>query len=308
MIKIPIRAIVFAAILFVPAPLTATAADFKVAFVGDMGVSKRAEEVLKLIKTEGASLVVHAGDMGYANPPSEFERMLNRVLGPGFPVIATVGNHDVDYWDGPGGYREIFERRLMRAGVDWDGVLGERAEVKHRGLSVFMAAPGIFRDGRKGTDVYANYLGERLGKDDSKWRVCLWHKNQARMNVGDKHDETGWAVYEACRRHGALIVTGHSHTYSRTHPLSDMERQTVSAISAEIPVGKGSTIAVVSGLGGNHRDPVEKERLGPWWAAVYADEYGALFCDFGAESSAACYFKDIRGRVIDRFSLRNSLN
>lgn len=27
------------------------------------------------------------------------------------------------------------------------------------------------------------------------WKICVWHKNQGKLQTGDKEDETGYAVY-----------------------------------------------------------------------------------------------------------------
>ena len=50
--------------------------------------------------------------------------------------------------------------------------------------------------------------------------------------------------------------------------------------------------------------------MNDWWAAVYTPEqdanFGALFCIFnenGVENKAHCYFKDIDGRIPDKFDI-----
>jgi hypothetical protein len=39
--------------------------DFKVAFIGDQGLTDDSKEVLRLIRDEGAEMVLHQGDFDY---------------------------------------------------------------------------------------------------------------------------------------------------------------------------------------------------------------------------------------------------
>ena len=124
------------------------------------------------------------------------------------------------------------------------------------------------------------------------------------MQAGGKTDEVGWTAYETCRQNGAIIATGHEHSYSRTHLLSDMSSKTVASRSSTMTITEGRTIAFVSGLGGiGIRD---QERSGNWWASIYTStqgaRYGALFGTF-YEDRAEFYFKNINGQIIDRFTL-----
>jgi hypothetical protein len=45
-------------------------------------------------------------------------------------------------------------------------------------------------------------------QDPEKFRVCVWHKNQALMQIRGKDNDTGWNMYNMCAEKGALIVTG----------------------------------------------------------------------------------------------------
>ena len=126
------------------------------------------------------------------------------------------------------------------------------------------------------------------------------------MQAGGKGDETGWEVYERCREGGAIIATGHEHSYSRTHLLSDMENQTIASTSDTLVLRDGESFVFVSGLGGaSIRD---QERDGEWWATIYTSDqnanHGALFGVFGVEGRedlAYFFFKDIDGAIADEF-------
>lgn len=62
-----------------------------VAFVGDQGSGAGARGVLRLIKAEGAGLVLHQGDFDYRDDPSVWDALITEVLGPAFPYFASVG-------------------------------------------------------------------------------------------------------------------------------------------------------------------------------------------------------------------------
>ena len=205
----------------------ATPPDFTVAFIGDQGSSSSARAVLDLIWDEGADAVLHQGDFDYGDDPAAWEAQINAALGADFPYFASVGNHDESRFYGAGGYQELLEARMNRLGIPWEGDLGVQSSCYYQGLFVVFTAPGVF-DGDLPHDTY---IREQLAVDDSIWRISSWHKNMRLMQVGGKPDETGWGVYEESRKGGAIIATGHEHSFSRTHLMRDMEKQTVASTS-----------------------------------------------------------------------------
>ena len=300
-----------------PASAQSTPPGLKVAFTGDQSLGEHPERVLRLILDEGAEALFVQGDFDYEDDPAAWDEMLSRVLGPDFPVIALVGNHDEARWYGAGGYQELLAERMQRAGVSWSGELGVQATLSYKGLFVVQTAPDVFDDGFD----HAAFIRTSLAGDGSIWSISAWHKVMADMQVGGKGDETGWEVYEESRRGGAIIATAHEHSYSRTHLLSNMEQRTVassaeplvlSADAAGTAADEGRSFAFVSGLGGSSiRD---QERSGAWWASVYtstqgADD-GALFAVFHVDGDprlADFYFKDVSGAVPDEFRVRSQL-
>ncbi len=141
------------------------------------------------------------------------------------------------------------------------------------------------------------------------------------MQVGGKDDAVGWGVYEESRLGGAIVVTGHEHSYHRTNLLSDMSEQTVASTSNDFAISRGETFAVVSGLGG--KDVRDQERCFPTtfpygcdntWASIYTSDqdanFGAFFAEFnylGDPCRAHFYFKDIDGNVPDEFFVTSTL-
>ena len=132
------------------------------------------------------------------------------------------------------------------------------------------------------------------------------------MQLGKMKDEVGWGPYEACRKGGAIIATAHEHSYARTHLMDGLESLSVASTSPTLRIEKGKSFAFVSGLGG--KSIRGQDRDGRWWAAVYTSDqganHGALFCTFlvdGEPNRASCYFKDIDGKVADRFGIINDV-
>ncbi len=82
---------------------------------------------------------------------------------------------------------------------------------------------------------HAEYIQEELSENNSIWSIiCSWHKNMRLTQVGGKENETGWAVYDECRKGGAIIATGHEHSYSRTLTLSNVKSQDIHSDSPDL--------------------------------------------------------------------------
>ncbi len=274
----------------------------KIAFIGDTGAGSNFQSVLNLIKAEKVDLTLVAGDTAYSSSKDDaWDSMVRNTLGADDPAIVVAGNHD--YGDSNfNNVRSYGQARLNRAnGVSCTGSYAEQMVCQIK--NVYLVLSAIGSEGSR--SEHENFIESSLNNaPDGTWRICAWHKNQRNMQVGGKSDEVGWTAYETCRRKGAIIATGHEHSYSRTHLLSDMSEQTIASRSSTFTVSEGKTFAFVSGLGGmSIRD---QERSGDWWASIYTStqgaRYGALFGTF-YQDRAEFYFKNIRGEVIDQFTV-----
>lgn len=249
-------------------------------------------------------MVLHQGDFDYLDDPEKWDGQINEILGEDFPYFASVGNHDVKKWSG---YQQKLIQRLERIDDEnCTGDIGVNAACTYQGI--FFVLSGI---GTLGSH-HVSYLKTELSKSNAPWEICSWHKNQALMQLGGKSDEVGWVAYDTCRQEGAIIVTAHEHSYSRTYLMSSFANQEVASTSSTLEIQKGKTLTIVSGLGGQSMR-AQKDELAahPWWASVYTAEqnahYGALFCKFKT-TKASCYFKDIKGNIPDQFDLLVSKN
>lgn len=302
-----LRRILPALLLLSALPASGRAADipppgFKVAFFGDQGLGPASEALLRLIKEEGADLLVHLGDFDYFSDPAAWDAQTDRILGADFPMVAVVGNHDLPAWAGPVGYAERIRARLHKMGVEVDGEAGVQCSFRYQGLFFVLTAPGLMGTG------HPDFIRRELEADSSAWSISAWHVNQSRMQVGSKPDEAGWDVYEESRKGGAIIATAHEHSYCRTHLLRNMRTQEVASRGNRLEIRRGSTFAFVNGLGGAEIRP--QYLSGDWWAKIYTASqgaaHGAMFGVFhvdGDPLKAEFYFKNVYGEVVDRFQV-----
>jgi len=290
---------------------TETPVNYRVVFIGDQGLGDNPRRVLTDIKNWEASMVIHSGDYDYVDSPSSFISLVDSVLGPDFPYFASIGNHDTKAWDGNSGYKVLLENKLKHIkGANCWGEYGVNMACSYQGLLFVLSGVGT-----KGKD-HVQFIDETFSQHASIWKICSWHKNQHLFQTGGKTDETGYGVYDICRSHGALIATGHEHSYSRTYLMSSFAKQEIAPEKDKLILQQGKTVAFVSGLAGKNirpwRNNLEKN---PWWEKCAASDngvnYGALYCTFnrnGISNVAECFFKDISGKEWDRFTLNSSLS
>lgn len=278
-----------------------------IAFSGDHGTKPASRQVFELMVREDADILVSQGDLGYDSSPEEFESFIDGILGPDFPVVAALGNRD---WVDREAYRLMLGRRLLRTPeVECDGAPGLESTCRFRGIEIVSVTPGLPRLRLPWSQ--GRYLDSALRKSRSRWKICSWHMTQAVMQLGKKWNGTGWRPYENCRRHGALIVTAHEHSYGRTWPLSDIsDPPEVAETSKGVQrLQPGQTVVIVNGIGGHSIR--KQEHYKPWWAAAYTRTQnalaGALFCSFdpGHPNTAACRLVNIAGETVDEFTLQN---
>jgi predicted phosphodiesterase len=287
--------------------------NLRVAFIGDSANGNDFEDVLALVKAENADFLIHEGDFDYGSNPTAFFQTVDGTMGADYPYFAAVGNHDEPQWEG---YAQHLKAHLDANGVTLDDpdMLDQKYAFEYMGLKLVFV-------GENGQNAeFASFIDEQLTNDQHIWRICNWHKNQKKMQVGDKSDEMGWDVYDNCRKQGAIIITGHEHSYERTKTLTSMQNQTVDSSCSDpssLCVGPNRTFAVVSGLGGNSvRDQTQcLPTTYPYgckqeWAFIYTSNqnatFGALFIDFyvdGNPKKAHGYFKNVDNQIVDEFDI-----
>lgn len=281
--------------------------DFKVAFLGDSGSGDGLQSVLDLIDSEGAQLVIHAGDQDYIEDADGAALFQSKVLAtlPDVPYFAADGNHDNWAW-----YIDFYNDQLTNAGITGVDATSSNYSFAYQGLKLVFTKEG----------GNPTFIDTELNSDQHIWKICAWHKNQTAMQLGDKNNGQGWGDYETCLDYGAIIATAHEHSYSRTRTLSDVVNQIVDSTCTEadtLCVEPGKTFVFVSGLGGKSiRTQIRclptsfPYGCNQEWAKIYTSdqgaEYGAVFIDFyvdGNPRKAAGYFKNTNGDIIDQFTI-----
>ena len=162
-------------------------------------------------------------------------------------------------------------------------------------------------------------LGGGLGRSQAGQR---WHRDAhtcvapshlppppRTASTGGKLNGVGWGVYEASLAAGALVMTGHEHSYSRTFTMSSFENPEIWSTSNDVITAPGRSFVTVSGLGGRGIRGWERNlNENPWWASCAASDNGvsdgALYCKFnynGDARRAYCEFVDRTDRVWDTY-------
>lgn len=279
--------------------------NLKIGFIGDTDTGTKFRNVLTLIKNENAAAVVVEGDMSYSSDPTTWWNDVNAVLGSSFPVFISRGNHD---------------------DPSWTGYLAEAANHLGGATRVAGAHDANYKTTFRGLVLATVKLGDTgsritpfLQSDDHIWKICQWHQNQQAMQIGGKGNEMGWDVYETCRQQGAIIQTGHEHSYERTKTLTSMTNQTVDTACSganNLCVGPGRTFASVVGLGGNSIRGQSRclPATAPYgcngeWAFIYTSNQSAVngaqfivFNDTGPKHASG-YFKNVNGATVDTFTI-----
>lgn len=307
-----------------------TEQDLLVAFIGDQGNNGNSTTVLQLIAAEGADAVVHNGDFDYQDNPSAWDNRITSVLGESYPYFSIVGNHDAAAWSGANGYAaKIAARHTRNPEMECTGELGVRASCNFRGLHMIQSCVGTneLRSscGANSSDQ-VSYIQNTLAASTAIFKVCNWHKNQNDMQVGSKGNEVGWLPYQACMNGGAMVSTGHEHSYSRTLTLTDVGNASAGHGARGpydlVTLTAGQNFAFVSGIAGQAlRAFNTSHNNDTWWASYYTSDrwykngvtmnggsdHGALFVRFyvdGDPALARAYFKDVNGRLVDEFDIR----
>jgi len=294
-----------------PTETAAIPVNYKVAFLGDVGSDYQQRDVLTYLKNWGAQVVVHSGDFEYLDNAALFESQLNEVLGPDFPYFTSIGNHDEYAWEGPGGHKERLTARMQRFGGDLNctGDIGVNMACLWNGLYVVFSGVGTYGSGHE------EFLDEAFSVNPSVWKIASWHKNQRLMQIGGKSDEVGWDAYDIARKHGAMIATGHEHSYCRSYMMSDFRNQLIANKDYPLRMEIGESFVFVSGVGGKDiRFWDETLRTNQWWASVGAADNGiidgALLCIFnqnGNPRNAHCEQHDRLGKIWDSFDITTTL-
>ncbi len=153
----------------------------KIAFVGDTDTGSGFQNVLNLIKAEGAKLTVVLGDTSYnRSNDGKWDSMVRSTLGSSDPALFVVGNHDIDDSD-YGTVRNLAQARLDRQSAvkcssAYPSSTSTSGAMACQLNNVYIVLSGIGTTGSKSSNESA--LSSKLSSAPAgAWRVCAWHKN-----------------------------------------------------------------------------------------------------------------------------------
>ncbi|KAG7342138.1 hypothetical protein IV203_007230 [Nitzschia inconspicua] len=164
-----------------------------------------------------------------------------------------------------------------------------------------------------------------------RWRFCIHHMTSAKLSAGDSRRDamTLSGITDACRRHGAIIVSGHHHLYSRTKLLDSVGGETgeepvtvrnssdssvtFNNNNASI-IQEGVTVSLTVGMGGYDSSCNGQYVDSPWMEICVAslmDHRGAVIAEFDEETPWTGTFQYLNSMdnamVVDEFVLTSRL-
>jgi hypothetical protein len=280
------------------------------AFVGDLTMGYPTGQLYNLIREEGAQALVLGGDLSYVHSPAAWEKQINHHLGADFPLFVVMGNHDNDaQWEE---YSERIRARWQRNGqIDsCTGIPGIKHICVFKGIPIIQLAYGTLVQ-----DLTTDWIAEarallEQSRNISDWTLINWHKNGALLQPSPNNidDSVGNEMFDLARSYGALAITHHSHTYSRTKYMSSVNNHTLCNASY---VQNRCIFVTTIGTGGEQIDIGDNTLIhAPWMeTSVVAETLPhahamALFCTFhynNEPDNMYCWVKDITGHVFDSF-------
>lgn len=299
-----------------PQPLKS---DLKVAFIADTGLNSYTKMLWKKLVDQGHDMIIHPGDFAYRfRKGRQFVKTVSSIIPQEIPYITTTGDHDLFEFSK---YQEGFvERDLKTPGLSCEGSWGTASVCTYEGI-VVLSAGLAFRE-----FDFDLFLHQQLKKYEKwPWKICSWHRNAEHLQVGSKSDGISPRFYEICRKYGAVIITGHQHTYSRTHPMKSFADPSIDdklknnyfyddSDPNHAFIYPGQSVVIVTGLAGTSARPwIERNMKNRFWASVVAKQNmitgGALSCTFNPggvdEGLSFCQYEDLEGVLHDQFTLRS---
>lgn len=277
----------------------------RVGAIADHGISSDAEVTTQKMREANLDLVIHAGDISYANDVGAggvadqtiWDDYQNQIQ----PLAATVphmyapGNHEEEaYYD-----FDAYETRFYAPGSNpfWYSFIFE---------SIYFISLSSEHDYESGSQQYNWLEGElqAVDRQATPWLVVFAHRpmyssNSAHGSEVEFRDAMEGLLYD----YGVdLAIWGHDHSYERTYPVFQEEPLSNSTSSAGEPYyNPGAPIHVVAGMSGRSiYDEFDEPQ--PAWSAYREAVYG--YTVFEVTPQGELHFSFIRnsdGVVADQF-------
>lgn len=156
----------------------------------------------------------------------------------------------------------------------------------------------------------------------ARWRYCVHHMTSAKLSAGGGANRDQMilsGITDACRSHGAIIVNGHHHMYSRTKVLagvgSSSGEEPIEIADNQNVIEEGVTLSLTVGMGGYDGSCNGKYKDAAWIAECVAsarNHRGAVIAEFDEETPYKGTFRYLNSlanaSVVDEFVLESKIN
>jgi len=263
--------------------------------------------------------------------------------------LASSGNHEALYFDGGGKdiwadhqkyMHELYRERILDTGRGicrgyknkTSGTVkeyGERYSCLYGDHHIILLGwfqgsddretPEAIQNRKRSVDfIDREFSREDPGAQNVRWRYCVHHRTAARLSSGGGPDYKNMllsGITDACRRHGALIISGHHHIYTRTKMLNSVggsdDDYPIASVKQKV-LKQNHTMSIGTGNGG-YKGSCDGRYDGRSWMQTCIggkSERGAVIATFNDDrpwEASFMYKNSITGEVKDRFKLVSKL-
>ena len=287
--------------------------------IADHGTSSNAQETTSNMMQIDFDLVIHAGDISYANGAGsgngvgdqsvwdEYQNQIEKVASKS-PHMYAPGNHEED--SEPYGF-DAYESRFYTTGSNsfWYSFDFEYIHF------VSISSEHNYDPGSSQYTWFENDLeSANENREDVPWIIVFAHRPMYSSNGdGDGHGseiEFREAMESLLFDYNVdLAIWGHDHHYERTHPVFEEEVYANNTGNYEDPYYlPGATIHIVAGMAGRSvYDGLEEPQ--PEWSAYRELSYG--YTRFEVTKSGTLHYEFVRnsdGKISDEFWIVRSLD
>ena len=286
--------------------------------IADHGTSSNAQETTSNMVPIDFDLVIHAGDISYANGAGsgngvgdqsvwdEYQNQIEEIASKS-PHMYAPGNHEEDAE--PYGF-DAYESRFYTAG---DNSFWYSFDFEY----IHFVSISSEHDYEPGSSQYAWFESDLEDANENResvpWIIVFAHRPMYSSNGdGDGHGseiEFREAMESLLFDYNVdLAIWGHDHHYERTHPVFEEQVYANNTGSYEDPYYlPGAPIHIVAGMAGRSvYDGFEEPQ--PEWSAYRELAYG--YTRFEVSESGTLHYEFVRnqdGEVSDEFWLVHSL-
>jgi hypothetical protein len=286
--------------------------------IADHGTSSNAQETTSNMEGENLNLVIHPGDISYANgagsgngigDQSVWDEYQNQIesLTSESPHMYAPGNHEED--SEPYGF-DAYESRFFNPGPNsfWYSFDFEFIHF------VSISSEHEYEPGSTQHTWLKNDLEDaNENRENYPWIVVFAHRPMYSSNGdGDGHGseiEFREAMESLLFDYQVdLAIWGHDHHYERTYPVFEEDVYSNNSGSQNDPFYKpGATIHIVAGMAGRSTyDGLEEPQ--PLWSAYREVAYGYTLFEATNTSINYKFIRNSDMQIADEFWLVNTIN